>query len=61
MNKDRIIVIAIVALWIVGVTFLCISMFGEKQDNHHPLPIAMSCIFAANALIIARNKKKKQR
>ena len=60
MNKDRIIVIAIVALWIVGVTFLCISMFGEKQDNHHPLPIAMSCIFAANALIIARNKKKKQ-
>ena len=49
------------ALWIVGVTFLCISMFGEKQDNHHPLPIAMSCIFAANALIIARNKKKKQR
>ena len=61
MNKDRIIVIAIVALWIVGVTFLCISMFGEKQDNHHPLPIAMSCIFAANALIIAKNKKKKQR
>ena len=61
MNKDRIIVIAIVALWIVGVTFLCISMFGQKQDNHHPLPIAMSCIFAANALIIARNKKKKQR
>ena len=61
MNTDRIIVIAIVALWIVGVTFLCISMFGEKQDNHHPLPIAMSCIFAANALIIARNKKKKQR
>ena len=61
MNKDRIIVIAIVALWIVGVTFLCISMFGEKQDNHHPLPIAMSCIFAANAHIIARNKKKKQR
>ena len=61
MNKDRIIVIAIVALWIVGVTFLCISMFGEKQDNHHPLPIAMSCIYAANALIIARNKKKKQR
>ena len=61
MNKDRIIVIAIVALWIVGVTFLCISMFGEKQNNHHPLPIAMSCIFAANALIIARNKKKKQR
>ncbi|MGM9706301.1 MAG: hypothetical protein ACI3YM_01635 [Prevotella sp.] len=61
MNKDRIIVIAIVALWIVGVAFLCISMFGEKQDNHHPLPIAMSCIFAANALIIARNKKKKQR
>ena len=61
MHKDRIIVIAIVALWIVGVTFLCISMFGEKQDNHHPLPIAMSCIFAANALIIARNKKKKQR
>ena len=61
MNKDRIIVIAIVALWIVGATFLCISMFGEKQDNHQPLPIAMSCIFAANALIIARNKKKKQR
>lgn len=61
MNKDRIIVIAIVALWIVGVTFLCISMFGEKQNNHHPLPIAMSCIFAANALIIARNKKKKHR
>ena len=61
MNKDRSIVIASVALWIVGVTFLCISMFGEKQDNHHPLPIAMSCIFAANALIIARNKKKKQR
>ena len=61
MNKDRIIVIAIVALWIGGETFLCISMFGEKQDNHHPLPIAMSCIFAANALIIARNKKKKQR
>ena len=61
MNKDRIIVIAIVALWIVGVTFLCLSRFGEKQDNHHPLPIAMSCIFAANALIIARNKKKKQR
>ena len=61
MNKDKILVIVISALLLLGVTFLCISMFGEKQDNHHPLPIAMSCIFAANALIIARNKKKKQR
>ena len=43
MNKDKILVIVISALLLLGVTFLCISMFGENSDNHHPLPIAMCC------------------
>lgn len=59
MNKDRILVITIVALLFLGVSFLCVSMFGDNQENHHPLPIAMCCIFSANTLIMVRNKKKR--
>ncbi len=59
MNKDKILVIAIVALLLLGISFLCVSMFGDNQENHHPLPIAMCCIFSANTLIMVRNKKKR--
>ena len=60
MNKDKIFVIVVVALWVLGVIFLCISMFGDNQENHHPLPIAMCCILSANALLLVKNKKKKK-
>lgn len=59
MNKDKILVIAIVALLLLGISFLCVSMFGDNQENHHPLPIAMCCIFSANTLIMVRNNKKR--
>lgn len=59
MNKDKLLVIAIVALLLLGISFLCVSMFGDNQENHHPLPIAMCCIFSANTLIMVRNKKKR--
>ena len=55
MNKDKILVIVISALLLLGETCHCISMFGENRDNHHPLPLAMCCIFSANALGVARN------
>ena len=58
MNKDKMFVIVVVVLLVLGVVFLCISMFGENRDNHHPLPIAMCCIFSANALVVARNIKR---
>ena len=58
MNKDRILVITIVALLLLGVSFLCVSIFGNDKGSQHPLPIALSCIFSANALIMVRNKKK---
>lgn len=59
MNKDKMFVIVVVVLWVLGVVLLCISMFGDNQENHHPLPIAMCCIFSANTLIMVRNKKKR--
>ena len=52
-------VIVVVVLWVLGVVFLCISMFGDNQENHHPLPIAMCCILSANALLLVKNKKNK--
>ena len=58
MNKDKVLVIVISTLLLLGVTLLCISMFGENRENHHPLPIAMCCIFSANALVVARNSKR---
>ena len=61
MNKDKFIVAVIAILLLLGVIFLCLSMFGENQENHHPLPIALCCIFSANALVIVRNKKRNKR
>ena len=61
MNKDKMFVIVVVVLLVLGVVFLCISMFGDNQENHHPLPIALCCIFSANALVIVRNKKRNKR
>ena len=58
MNKDKILIIVISILLILGVTFLCISMFDENRVNHHPLPIAMCCICSANALVVARSIKR---
>lgn len=57
MNKDKFLVIVIVTLLLLGVIFLCISMFGENQGNHHPLPIALCFVFSANALVMVRLKK----
>ena len=57
MNKDKFLVIVIVTLLLLGVIFLCISMFGENQENLHPLPIALCCVFSANALVMVRLKK----
>ncbi len=61
MNKDTFLVAVIAILLLLGVMFLCLSMFGENQENHHPLPIALCCIFSANALVIVRNKKRNKR
>ena len=61
MNKDKILVIVISALLLLGVTFLCISMFGDNQENHHPLPIAMCCILSVNALLLVKNKNNKSK
>ena len=61
MNKDKFLVAIIAILLLLGVIFLCLSMFGENQENHHPLPIALCCIFSANALVIVRNKKRNKR
>ena len=61
MNKDKFLVAVIAILLLLGVIFLCLSMFGENQENRHPLPIALCCIFSANALVIVRNKKRNKR
>ena len=55
MNKDKMFVIVVVVLLVLGVVFLCISMFGDNQENHHPLPIAMCCILSVNALLLVKN------
>ena len=60
MNKDRILVILIIVMLIAGIVCLGFSMFGEKHDGNHPLPIALACIFVANSLIIVRNRKKEK-
>ena len=60
MNKDRILVILIIVMLIAGIVCLGYSIFGEKQDGNHPLPIALACIFVANSLIIVRNRKKEK-
>ncbi len=60
MNKDKLLIISIASLLIFGVVFLGISMFGEKRDDNHPLPIALACIFIANSLALVRNRKRKQ-
>ena len=54
-------VIVVVVLWVLGVVLLCISMFGDNQENHHPLPIAMCCILSANALLLVKNKNNKSK
>ena len=61
MNKDKFLVAVIAILLLLGVIFLCLSMFGENQEDHHPLPIALCCIFSANSLVIVRNKKRNKR
>ena len=58
MNKDRIFVIAITTLLIIGTILLCISMFGEERNDTHLLSLAMSCICVANVLVVYRNGKK---
>lgn len=60
MNKDRLLVILIIVMLIAGIVCLGYSIFGEKQDGNHPLPIALACIFVANSLIIVRNRKKEK-
>lgn len=59
MNKDRFFIVVVATLLVIGVTFLCISLFGNR-DEHHLLPIAMACICSANALIVAINIKRKK-
>ena len=61
MNKDKMFVIVVVVLLVLGVVFLCISMFGDNQGNHHPLPIAMCCILSATALLLVKNKNNKSK
>ena len=61
MNKDKMFVIVVVVLWVLGVVLLCISMFGDNQENHDPLPIAMCCILSVNALLLVKNKNNKSK
>ena len=61
MNKDKMFVIVVVVLLVLGVVFLCISMFGDNQENHHSLPIAMCCILSVNALLLVKNKNNKSK
>ena len=58
MNKDKLMVISIASLLVVGLLFLYISMFGEERDGNYPLPVALACIFVANSLVLVRNKKR---
>lgn len=61
MNNDRCLNIVIVMLLVLGVAFLAVSIFGDNQSDHHPLPIALSCVFSANMLVVARNMMRKRR
>ena len=61
MNKDKFLVAVSAILLLLGVIFLCLSMFGENQENHNPLPIALCGIFSAKALVIVGNKKRNKR
>ena len=61
MNKDRLLVILIILLLIAGIVCLGFSIFGEKQEGNHPLPIALACVFVANSLVIMRNRNNKKK
>ena len=61
MNKDRLLVILIILLLIAGIVCLGFSIFGEKHDGNHPLPIALACVFVANSLVIMRNRNNKKK
>ena len=61
MNKDKLLVAAAVPLLLLCTAFLCLSLFGENQAGRHRLPVALCCIFSANALVMARNLKKRRR
>lgn len=60
-KKDLILAITIAVLLIAGVLLLCISMFGTPAPNHHPLPISMSCIVVANALVVYKSHKNQKK
>lgn len=48
MNKDKLLVGAIIVLLIVGVVCICLSMMHEDKSSNYPLPIALACVFVAN-------------
>ena len=50
-----------VPLLLLGTAFLCLALFVENQAGRHRLPVALCCILSANALVMARNLKKRRR
>ena len=50
-----------VPLLLLGTAFLCLALFVENQAGRHRLPVALCCIFSANALVTARNLRKRRR
>lgn len=60
-KQDLFLAITIAVLLIAGVLLLCISMFSTPAPNHHPLPIAMSCIVVANALVVYKGYKNQKK
>lgn len=60
MNKDKLLVGAIIILLIVGVVCICLSMMHEDKSSNYPLPIALACVFVANSLIVLRNRRNRR-
>ena len=60
MNKDKLLVGAIIVLLIVGVVCICLSMMHEDKNSNYPLPIALACVFVANSLIVLRNRRNRR-
>lgn len=60
MNKDKLLVGAIIVLLIVGVVCICLSMMHEDKSSNYQLPIALACVFVANSLIVLRNRRNRR-
>ncbi|MDD3362273.1 MAG: hypothetical protein PHW34_11440 [Hespellia sp.] len=56
---DRLFLIASIILLIVGVVFLCVSIFGNYKTTT-PLAISLGCILLSNFLNVIKQIKNKK-